>query len=818
MKKLLLLTLFSFLLIQYSLFSQWENLNPIPDGNDLKDIFFINDDVGWIVGSGGLVMKTTNTGSKWDHKISGTDSTLHAIFFIDNNTGWCVGNGGTVLKSIDGGNTWEGLPSEVITNLNSVHFTNENNGWVVGESGEIIKTTDGGSTWESLSSGTTENLLSVHFVNDQRGFAAGGDNTYPGYSGVLLSTTDGGDTWAIQNYDYILYKIFFLDDNIGWISGRYNIYKTTNAGENWDSIYSVDPHGGQIDARFYDIYFIDQNNGYTIGIGDPNGIKKTADGGYSWYYCGGFSGYHLHGVCGPIFMSSYGKGIAVGWWGQILITEDFGNMWKVMYSGGVWDKNYMIISDMTAKNNNIIAIGLLKNHLTHFNSAILKPLQDSEYWIFDKQINDTYYLYCSITFVNDSVGYAVEDYFLHKTTDRGNTWELLYNPFNDSPSQIINSPANNYQTDIFFLDEYHGWFQYDGNLDVTTDGGDSWTNLPVIDPSGKIFFINQAIGFNNDYKTTDGGYSWTYKGGGDAKYFINDSVGFSVGANGGIWKTTDVGETWHRQNSGTNEFLNDVYFVNDNRGYVVGNGGMILATTNAGYSWHQQESGTTHGLTTIMFIDENTGYIGGYDGTILKTTNGGGTIPVELISFSASSSIGNVTLEWNTSTETNNHGFEIERSASFNASGEDTWVRIGYKEGHGTTTEPQSYSFNDDISSIKTQSLKYRLKQINYDGSYEYSKVVEVTNLSPVEFILQQNYPNPFNPVTVIKYGLPVKSNVQLKIFNSIGEEIQTLVNEEKPAGSYEVEFNASNLPSGIYFYQIKAGSFSETKKMVLLR
>jgi hypothetical protein len=194
-------------------------------------------------------------------------------------------------------------------------------------------------------------------------------------------------------------------------------------------------------------------------------------------------------------------------------------------------------------------------------------------------------------------------------------------------------------------------------------------------------------------------------------------------------------------------------------------------------------------------------------------------IPVELISFTASLIEPNVVLNWQTATETNNLGFEIQRKIiQEEATGE--WIIIGFKEGVGTTSKTQQYSYYDVVGGIQAASFSYRLKQIDYDGSYKFSEEVLVENSTklPKEFNLSQNYPNPFNPSTKIEFKLPHKSFVTLKVFDVLGNEIATLVNEEKPSGSYEVEFDASKLPSGIYFYRIQAGSFVETKKMLLLR
>ncbi len=163
-----------------------------------------------------------------------------------------------------------------------------------------------------------------------------------------------------------------------------------------------------------------------------------------------------------------------------------------------------------------------------------------------------------------------------------------------------------------------------------------------------------------------------------------------------------------------------------------------------------------------------------------------------------------VTLFWRTATETNNSGFQIERAEFYEAKQRYSYfTNIGFKEGNGTTTAPVSYSFTNNT--LLTGRVKYRLKQVDYDGSFEYSDVLEITVGVPDKFELTKNYPNPFNPVTNIKFSLPEKANVQLNIYNSIGQLVSTLLEEE--AGYYRLEWNAANLASGIYFLRISAGN-----------
>ena len=197
-------------------------------------------------------------------------------------------------------------------------------------------------------------------------------------------------------------------------------------------------------------------------------------------------------------------------------------------------------------------------------------------------------------------------------------------------------------------------------------------------------------------------------------------------------------------------------------------------------------------------------------------------IPVELISFVAELRDGKVELIWNTATEVNNHGFEIERSSQGN-----DWKIVAFIKGKGTTTEIQTYKFIDDLFGASPDKILYRLKQIDLDGQFYYLSEIEVTTL-PTNLSLLQNYPNPFNPSTTIKFALPVSSNVKINIYNALGQLVETLVDKEMESGYHQVNIDASKLSSGVYLYQLlvsalhskdgKAGSFIQTKKMVLIK
>jgi hypothetical protein len=214
---------------------------------------------------------------------------------------------------------------------------------------------------------------------------------------------------------------------------------------------------------------------------------------------------------------------------------------------------------------------------------------------------------------------------------------------------------------------------------------------------------------------------------------------------------------------------------------------LALATSN----------GPTTGTAGMMTLDN---YV--LDNTLL---------PVELTKFAAVVNGNSVVLEWETATELNNYGFEIERSAD-----DQSFEKIGFVEGNINSSTAKSYSFSDKINSAG--NYFYRLKQIDLNGTFEYSNTIEVSTITPEDYSISQNYPNPFNPSTTIEFKLPQQSNVNIKVYNTIGEVVAVLLNDNVEAGNHTVSFDASNLPSGIYIYRIETENFSQSMKMTLLK
>jgi hypothetical protein len=287
----------------------------------------------------------------------------------------------------------------------------------------------------------------------------------------------------------------------------------------------------------------------------------------------------------------------------------------------------------------------------------------------------------------------------------------------------------------------------------------------------------------------------------------------------------------HTRSVGTSIYLKDK-MVEVNTLY---NLGLNLDIKNPGSTYSDHASFWFHGFGAILLIEDGSDFnpywhdpndrVTNFNlpyylkmskvslGSLATLVNVTGVVPVELVSFTGSITQAGVRLEWNTATELNNLGFEIERSIE----GSD-FITVGFVEGHGSTTETNYYSYTDNSYFSANTILRYRLKQVDFDGIFSYSNVITVEFDMPLEYALSQNYPNPFNPSTNIAYAIPYDGFVDLKVYNLMGETIAVLVNEQQPAGSYEITFNASDLPSGVYIYSLMAGEIAVTKKMMLTK
>ena len=406
-------------------------------------------------------------------------------------------------------------------------------------------------------------------------------------------------------------------------------------------------------------------------------------------------------------------------------------------------------------------------------------------------------------------------------------WLMLSYPFLSIEAQIWQqqvSGIGNSLRSVFSLDELNGWAV--GGLGAilhTTDGGENWNQ--------------QNSGTNKDLNCV---------------YFTDEETGWVCGSQGTILKTTDGGNSWSLQNSFTVYELFSIDFANESTGWTVGVGGTILKTTNGGTNWTPQNSSFPDIISDVDFVDSLYGWAATYasgaiETTIIKTTDGGDfwelvnvpmLIPfplfsVDFIDRNTGWAVGYLEIIYK-SIDGGNNWFEQQSWTSemhlYSVSFADE--QNGWAVGVGGVIDHTSDSGNTwNAQSSGTTNILWDVYFVNPTTGWavgdnglilKYTTPVSVedreSDPTPNQFSLEQNFPNPFNPSTTIEFSIPESGNVKLKVFNFLGEAVAVLMDEYMDTGSYKINFNASELPSGIYFYKIDVNNHSSVKKMILLK
>jgi photosystem II stability/assembly factor-like uncharacterized protein len=762
----------------------WTELNPKVPRVDYLGIQFVNKDTGWAVGDLGTLIKSIDGGTSWT--VSETNSTS-LILKVRSYNGQVViasGFGGKILRSTDGGETFTQVTSNVAGDLWGLQMINDTLGWACGNANSLTKTTDGGQTWQRIfTPGYTSDYWWIDFLTEDYGFMAA--------NGKVLRTIDGGQNWEIiQAGDS--YPLFTIDviDSLHIAAAGYG-----GTGYTAKNIYSSDGgntwiNGGMLTTSEINcIKYISLDTGYVVM--SNIGIWKTTNRGQNWTITGGIGEYELQYL--EQWRTAYNAGTELKlWkaegnydvWHRMIINDNFADVFfvseekgfaisgifsqiKALYmttNGGIY---WTIVPG--APNGNDGYDLLFLDSLTGFIGM------DLIYKTTDGGV--TWYVPIGgqggagkIFFVNETIGWAVRSNVIYKTTDRGENWFIQFT-----------APASVHFTSINFADALYGWVS-GGRPYKTTDGGQNWiqqTNT-IIWNSDDVYFTNMDTGWfakyssinNSLFKTTDAGLIWLAIPeviGARKFYFFADPIHWLIIGFSRYYITNDYGNNWLEFTNDVPTGINSFHAPTNTLGNAVGSLGLILRYEDTSY------------------------------------------VPIELISFEGKFEMNKIILSWKTASEINNAGFYIEKS--FN---NEIWFEIGFVEGRGTTTEPKSYSFTD--KNVSTGTYKYRLKQIDFDDSFEYSHIIEVYVNSPSRFSLEQNYPNPFNSTTNITFQIPSDEFVSLKIYGVLGNEVESLVGENKKAGYYSVSLNANNLSSGIYFYKLTAGENSSTKKFLLLK
>ncbi len=412
---------------------------------------------------------------------------------------------------------------------------------------------------------------------------------------------------------------------------------------------------------------------------------------------------------------------------------------------------------------------------------------------------------------------------VYKTTNGGTTWTIV---FEQTGGWVMDIEMFTQDNGFLYTSPLNGYWRFFN----TTDGGSTWQLITQYQESiilemghfNSSFFSGTEVWFGsnstNVYHSTDNGYTW-------AHVPVTTQNIYSVWFNTPDWgllagdnyleRTTDGGSNWGQTTGQPSIDSSSSIFGTDTRWWV-GNQNHIYYSDDNVIFWNTQYSAPSGRYMEIA---------GARNGNlIIGVRNNGGIsaymypVPVELSSFTVAAANDNVMLNWKTASEINNRGFVIQRSKiELQEYKRSDWREIGFVEGKGTTTEENYYSYSD--KSLEAGIYSYRLIQVDLDGTRTKAGEINVEVAPPVKsYSLAQNYPNPFNPSTKIEYSIPADGFVTLKVYNAAGEEVKRLISKNKAAGSYNVTFDASGLPSGIYFYRLQSGTYTSVKKMILLR
>jgi photosystem II stability/assembly factor-like uncharacterized protein len=859
----------------------WTIIDPLPTSiSSLYDVHFLNDTLGYAAGSSTVDMyKTTDGGLTWTGPIL-IPTTFYRIYVVDENTVYGAGSSGNFHYSTDSGANWTTIDIGTTSTIYDMEFQDAMNGWVSGADDNPAYTTDGGLTWtETTASPTTSTQYDIDIMSTMsqtlnEGFE---DATFPpagwhtknilggvewlratgvahsgNHSAVIAWQTTGGEDWLVTPQVSIVagdtltfwarryFSGTYIPDSLLILASTTDtaVASFTTVLADYDvntfaypdfAEYKVDlgSLAGQnvyIAFRHFDV---DGNGMYLddVTIGEPMSVDKIF-------------------ITGDSF--------------DMFVTTDMGTTWTPIGILGAqpWTSTFYS-TDFLSDNHfvNVGAYGMI-NETTPTDAVIvhgnwLRPGTLYEIWAESSDGN--------VIAVGAATSTSNYDQAIY-STDGGDTWAI----------SVIEDSADLDFNDISMVTNLIGYTAgEDYRVMKTTDGGATWFRVtdPVTSTSDAecLYFVDENVGYvfgvlDDGYKTTDGGTTWsvlttgataTFRG----CYFTDANTGWVVGSSGTVIHTTDGGATFTPQTPNNTSTLYSIYMVNNNVGYISGSSGRVRKTTDGGVNWDTVDVGNTSpSLYRIDFRDELNGMTVGSSGRTFYTLDGGETwnfentgmsttyglfvektspdtssayvcgslsyimknsvviVPVELASFTASVSGNNVTLGWVTATELNNLGFEVERKAA-----EGKWVKVGFVDGIGTTTEPQIYNFTDEglVSGI----YNYRIKQIDYNGSYKYYNLDEAVEISaPESYALSQNYPNPFNPTTKIKYSVPADGFVNISVYNVLGEKVTDIVNSIQKAGSYEVTFDASSIASGMYLYRMESGNFISVKKMMILK
>lgn len=778
---------FSFNIISYSQ-DNWTWLNPKPMGSSVESCgYFPGTNTIIAVGASGLIMRSTDNGTNWSHIQSNLSSKLNSVSIINSTTAYVAGDDITLLKTTDAGATWTSVSTTGISgSIAQVQFMTETNAFLRIEN-TIYKSVNSGVDWSSIITNSDGSLSAMCAISETKLFygTTNGSLYSANYSGLWLSSYI--DIFSNLPWPKFVKAIVSNGNNIAAFSNSEQIFVSTNSGVNWNTATLAG-------LNYACATFMTGDD--LVAVTTDERIVTSTDGGLNW---GSASPAGSANVT-TISHNLSGNGIILGSGGIQHNSNNSGSTWSITSDSETLNQ---LNSIFTLNGTTIWAAGN--------NGAMIKSTDGGNSWFsLTSGITDTIK---DIKFVSDLTGYFVAKNKIYKSIDGGVSWAQNKAA---STGVYLNEISALNQNEIIVVGSSK-------NTYYTINGGDAW-NLVTVATDGELISVHYsgtstaycAGNSGKVFKTTDKGVTWSAgasaTGTLNSIWFSTPAIGWAVGKSGKIYKSVDYGGSWILNEDGlTTNHLHSVRFFDENNGLIVGNNGVIYKTTDGGTTWTKSAQITGNNLMSAALIDGSTTLVAGYSGTVIKSYNA--PLPVELTTFTAAVRNNTVNLNWETATEVDNYGFEIERKDKHS-----TWTKIGFIEGHFTSNSPKYYSFSDKPSGSSKYS--YRLKQIDNDGKFEYSGIVEVdlSGMLPKDIEIK-NFPNPFNPETNINIKLPETAETTVELYNSTGEKIFTIYKGKLESGTtLSLRVDGSNLPSGVYLINVSAGKYRKTHKILLMK
>ncbi len=583
------------LLLKSSSHSQelWRWQNPLPQGNVLSDICFVDSMRGWAVGGSGTVLRTTNAGEQWHYSQVPIHELLIRTSFVSPTHGWAMTYFTyKLLRTTDGGSTWDSISTLPNPYYLDMRFLNDSIGFAAGSNGRIMRTTDGGITWNPTQTNFYGDLFTLHFANDLVGWAAG-----PGT--WVLKTTNGGLTWSqIQTpgVEPSARRLFSLDPQRAYIVGSHNfmgtitgfLYSTANGGTTWQTRY--------FDQVLSDVFFSSPSVGWVATDGGI--IYKTTDGGTTWT--------QLEGRSSRFAFAGPRRAWGITGSGLIWATDDG---WQTYHSQTYAVTTWTLWAVSAFDSNHVAACGI--------NSIIVGTKDGGKTWTQLYNPNRPTYLMDILHKSADEIWAVGEGGTVVHSTDGGISWS----------ESTLSAP---WLSGIAFATENVGYIvSSSGILFRTSDAGKTWSVHTTFGttPLERIIFSNPTLGWivadNGAHRTTDGGLTWQHVYPQTGSPLDVSAIGNSVWfprVNRVVF-STDAGSTWTtRTVFPVGNIIYDIRsltFADKNNGWAASNSGRIYRTTNGGDTWDMESDINQNGLFGVRFADMKRGWAVGGGGAIL---------------------------------------------------------------------------------------------------------------------------------------------------------------------------------------------------------